>query len=270
MISEQPGFFSRLGQWLKGNPPTEAGPVMRSVSDTPPPEDNHDDPAGGDGNGNGSTDLAHPQPVEATRNTFLRPWAKRDAAIGQLQEGFNALTGLMTAVRDTLDRQNERQDEMMQILANLPAVMKAIPESSAAQIETLRAVAEEVKQQNVQSAKLGEILEKVAETGSDQREMLDGLRERIENLNEQDRNIADSLTGVGSAMQSVSHSSQTSAQVLEQMRDNINGRDGELQRLMHKQGARFTTMLAIAIFLSIAALVAVCVMGYLLINNKPG
>jgi fatty acid desaturase len=49
------------------------------------------------------------------------------------------------------------------------------------------------------------------------------------------------------------------------MRDNVNSRDGELQRLMHKQGARFTTMLAIAIFLSIAALVAVCVMGYLVI-----
>ena len=66
----------------------------------------------------------------------------------------------------------------------------------------------------------------------------------------------------------MSKSNQTSAQVLEQMRDNINSREGELQRMMHKQGARYTTMLAIAIFLSIAALVAVCVIGFLLLN-KP-
>jgi ABC-type transporter Mla subunit MlaD len=262
MISEQPGFFSRLGHWLKGNPPTEAGAVMRSVTDTLPPDGHHDDNGSAS---DGSSELSHVHSVDASRGTFLRPWAKRDAAIGQLQDGFTALTDLMTAVRETLDKQNERQDEMMQVLSNLPEVLKSIPQSSAAQIETLRAVAEEVKQQNVRSGKLGEILEKVAETGSDQREMLDGLRERIENLNEQDRNIADSLTGVGSAMQSVSRSSETSAQVLEQMRDNVNSRDGELQRLMHKQGARFTTMLAIAIFLSIAALVAVCVMGYLVI-----
>jgi len=51
--------------------------------------------------------------------------------------------------------------------------------------------------------------------------------------------------------------------VLEQMRDNINSRDGELERILHKQGNRFTTLLAIAIFLSIAALVAVGVIGYL-------
>jgi ABC-type transporter Mla subunit MlaD len=267
MISEQSGFFSRLGQWLKGNPPTDAGPVMRSVSDSPPPpEDNHAE-GGGNHTESGNHDLAPVHPVEASRGTFLRPWAKRDAAIGQLQDGFNALTGLMTAVRDTLDKQNQRQDEMMQILGNLPEVLKAIPESGAAQIETLRAVTEEVKQQNVQSAKLGEILQKVADTGSDQREMLDALRERVENLNEQDRNIAEGLTGVGSAMQSVSHSSQTSAQVLEQMRDNINAREGELQRILTKQGARYTTMLAIAIFLSIAALVAVCIMGYLVITK---
>jgi len=61
----------------------------------------------------------------------------------------------------------------------------------------------------------------------------------------------------------VSRSSQTSAQVLEQMRDNTNSREGELQRLLHKQGVRYTTMLAVSIFLAIAALVAVCVMGYL-------
>ena len=47
------------------------------------------------------------------------------------------------------------------------------------------------------------------------------------------------------------------------MRDNINSRDGELERILHRQGSRFTTMLAVAIFLSIAALVAVGVIGYI-------
>ena len=45
------------------------------------------------------------------------------------------------------------------------------------------------------------------------------------------------------------------------MRDRINDRDGQLESILHKQGTRFTTMLAVAIFLSISALVAVCVLG---------
>jgi hypothetical protein len=70
-------------------------------------------------------------------------------------------------------------------------------------------------------------------------------------------------------MQTVSRNSQASAQVLEQLRDNINNRDGQLERIMHKQAARFTTMLAIAIFLSVAALGAVAIIGYQLMNKQP-
>ena len=51
-------------------------------------------------------------------------------------------------------------------------------------------------------------------------------------------------------MQTVSRNSQASAQVLEQLRDNIDNRDGQLERVLHRQATRFTTMLAMAIFLS--------------------
>ena len=38
---------------------------------------------------------------------------------------------------------------------------------------------------------------------------------------------------------------------------------------LHRQGVRFTTILSVAIFLSIAALAAVGVLGFLLLNAKP-
>ena len=70
-------------------------------------------------------------------------------------------------------------------------------------------------------------------------------------------------------MQSVSNNTHASTQVLQQMRDNLSARDAELERILHRQGNRFTTMLAVAIFLAIAALVAVGVMGWL-IYQKMG
>src|SRR5262249_10171737 len=102
----------------------------------------------------------------------------------------------------------------------------------------------------------------------EQNEMLHGLHERVESFRQQDQAIADNLTSVGVAMQDVTKNSATSTQVLEQMRDNINSRDGQLERILHKQNVRVTTMLAIAIFLSVAGLVAVSITGYLLILKR--
>ena len=262
-MNEQAGFFSRIGRLFKGG----------SKATAELPELNMEERASGRGD-NGSADQASVtghntgaifHSVDATRSTFLRPWAKRDNAIGQLQDGFNALTGLMGAVKDSLDKQNQRQDELVRVLGQLPETLRSIPETGAAQTETLKAIAEQIKYQNAQQAKLGDILEKVSEAEGSQKDILESLRDRVDNLGDQDRTLADSLNNVGAAMQTVSKHSSTSAQVLEQMRDNINSRESDLQRMMNKQSARYTTMLAIAIFLSIAALAAVCVIGYLLI-----
>jgi hypothetical protein len=96
---------------------------------------------------------------------------------------------------------------------------------------------------------------------------LEELRQSVDGLNMQDQKITDALYGVGSAMQGVSKSSQASAQVLENLRDNLSRRDSDLERVLQRQNTRFTTMLAIAIVLSAAALTAVAVIGYLMINR---
>lgn len=260
-MSNETGFFTRIGNIFKGAPKSQTHlPIMKSVGD-----DENGMVESHSGNGNGGSSLL--QPVDATRSTFLRPWAKRDASITQLQDGFNALTGLMGAVKESLDKQNQRQDELLNVLSSLPEVMRSIPATGAAQTETLRAIADQIKEQNAHQQKLGDILEKVTETSGTHKEALDGLRQHVENLGGHERTIADNLNQVGAAMQDVSQNSKVSAHVLEQMRDNVNAREGELQKILHKQSARYTTMLAIAIFLSIAALAAVCVIGYMVITK---
>ena len=205
-----------------------------------------------------------------TRTTFLRPWAKRDAAINRLEEGFTTLTDLMGSIRDNLDRQNQRQDELLHALQSLPQVLQSIPESNRVQTETLQAIRQQIEGQSGQQERLGEILSKIGETTGQQRQVVEELRGRVEDIHKQDVTIADVLNNVGSSLKDVSRNSHDSAQVLETMRDNINSRDGQIERVLHRQGVRFTTMLSVAIFLSIAALVAVGVIGWLLLNQRVG
>ncbi|WP_428937354.1 hypothetical protein [Fontivita pretiosa] len=226
----------------------------------------------GGGAGNGSTELplareGASQAIEP-RSTFLRPWARQNAAIARLQEGFDTLTDLMATIRDTMERNARRQDELLSYLAHLPEALRAIPESNRIHGETLRAIHQQLAHQNTQQQKLGEILEKLSQSGGEQRETLEELRDRMESIRQTDEAISANMSNLGLALQSVSRNSSTSTQVLEQIRDHLDSRDGQLERILHKQNVRFTTMLAIAIFLSVAALVAVSVIGYLLILKK--
>jgi len=210
---------------------------------------------------------AHGQIIEP-RSTFLRPWARRDAAIQHLQEGFNTLTDLMSGIKTNLDKQSDRHAELMNYLSHLPQLAQDLPEANRVQGETLKAIQQQIESQGTRHDRLSEILDRMNTAGVEQSEMLSTLHERVESFRQQDQAIAENLTSVGEAMQTVTKNTATSTQVLEQLRDNIDSRDGQLERVLHKQNTRFTTMLAIAIFLSVAALVAVSVIGYLLILKR--
>ena len=248
-MTEQTNLISRIGKWFKRDHMADG---------------NY---AGGDHAGNDSPNGPNSTAME-TRTTFLRPWAKRDAAIQQLQDGFTTLTDLMGAIRDNLDKQNQRQDELMTALTQLPQMLESLPESSRMQGETLKAIHQQIQGHGAQQERLGDILNKIGANTGEQKQMVDALRTRVEDLHKADTSIADYLSNVGSALKDVSQNSASTTQVLSSMRDNIDSRDGELQRVLHRQQTRFTTMLATAILLSVAALTAVCVMGYLMLNQQ--
>lgn len=197
------------------------------------------------------------------RTTFLRPWVKRDQAIEQMQSGVNALTDLMGTVRESLERDSDRQDELLNYLSKLPQAIESLPETARVQGEMLRAMQISMDQQNSQQNKLAEVLERMHQAETEQRETLLSVRERVDTISLHEEAIGNSLASVGEALQTVSSTSQASAAVLESLRENLGSRDNQLEGVIRRQNVRFTTMLTVAIVLSMAALTAVVVFGYL-------
>ena len=74
------------------------------------------------------------------------------------------------------------------------------------------------------------------------------------------------MSAAGQLEQSTRHSA-AGTQVLESLRENFKSRDGDLEKVIQRQNARFTTLLIVAIGISVAALIAVGVVGYLLIHG---
>ncbi len=236
-MSEQTNLLSKLGNWFR-----------RGSRDGELPLSDHHD-------------------IEP-RSTFLRPWARRDAAIDQLHQGFGTLTELMESIRDGIDRSGKRQDELANYFSQLPEVIRSLPESTRANGDALRAIHQQLEQQHNHQEKLSAILQKLSEGDGESREAMTEIRDQVNNIRETDQAISSSLSSLGSALQTVSSNSTAGAHVLQGMRERLDERDQQLEQILHRQGTRFTSMLAVAIFLSVSALVAVCVIGYLLINKQ--
>ena len=268
-VSEQQTWLARIGSWFrKGNPdnPEGAGSARSRISDDLPDNNDNGDPADVIGHGLGGSSLM-PNPIEP-RSTFLRPFTRRpDPNIEQLRSAVGALGELMTGIRDNLENSAKRQDEMLQYLSHLPVALQQLPESARVQGEALRAIQLRMENQAGEQERLAEILERMSASDVTHGRTLEGIQQRVDTLNQHDKAIAENLNDVGEAMQTLGRHSESSTMVLKQMREDSTTRNGELERILHRQGSRFTTMLAVAIFLSIAALAAVVVMGYLLINQ---
>lgn len=244
-MAEQGTFFRRLGKWFRGGETPEGELPLIQQDNT----------------------QAAIEPVQAARSTFLRPWAKRDETLAKVNDAFQSLTGLMGTIRDHLEKQSQRQEELLGYLSHLPEVMRQIPEANRAQAEALRAIHQQITRQSDQQQQLGAILDRICQASANHQSVLEALNQNVDHLNHHDEAITNNLQSVGSAMESVSRHSQASTEVLENLRDNLSSRDGQLERILVRQNTRFTTMLAVAILLSVAALVAVSILGYLLLNR---
>lgn len=242
---------SRISQWFK---PSRSGDDLPPLVDQPAVSAEPSAPAD-------AIERAEPRP----RLSFLRPWARRDAAIAGLQQGFTTLNELMSTIRDNLEKQAARQDEMLSYMANLPEILQALPESQRTQNETLQVMSQQLQQQIAQQGRLADILDKVSESGAGQKQILQALNGRVENLSQHDQAIAENLRHVGTAVEQVGRTSQSSAEVFQQFRQSLAARDLDMQELLQRQGDRTTTLIYVAIGLSAAAIIVVSVVGLVLL-----
>jgi len=250
-MMQQEGFFTRIGRLIGINRQGNGELPLE-----PPSSES-----------NTETALAHPAPPPRPTLSLFRPFARRDAAIASLQQGFISLTDLMSAIREHLEKQGRRQDEMLSYLSHLPEILQSLPEAQRIHGETLRAVSQQLQQQIGQQSRLTEILATVSETSTGQKEILQNLHAQVQTTGQHSQAISDSLRQVSSAMESVGHSTRSSSDILQQLRDTQTYRDDQLQRIVEGQNKRFTILMIAAAVLSLAALATATVVMFLTLRG---
>jgi hypothetical protein len=202
----------------------------------------------------------HGAPVSGS---IFRPWAKRDQALQNLSEGFVTLTQLMSAIRDSLEKQQHRHDELMNLLGRLPQIIEGIPEANRTQAEALRTIYEQLAASNNAQSTLGEVLNKIVDNGGEQRKLIDALNDQLDSLRQTDSSISENLSNVGSAMQTLGTTSQTSVQVLQQVQESLRQRDEAVQHMLERQSHRFNFILWLSVVLAITTIVSLVMVTYI-------
>lgn len=244
-MAEQTGLFSRIAGLFGGRRNR-----INSYDETGP----------------GVDDLGAPQQLidrPAPSTSIFRPWAKRDQALQNLSQGFVTLTQLMSAIKVSLEKQQSRQDELMNVLSRLPSVIEAIPESHRTQAEALRTIYDQLARQNSAQSTLGDVLNRIADSGSEQRKLIDQLNDQLDGLRQTDASISDNLASVGSAMTALGNNTQTSAGVLQQLQEGLRRRDEELAEQLQRQNQRFNFILWLSAALAITVIVSLVMITYI-------
>src|ERR1044072_5086244 len=92
---------------------------------------------------------------DAKPRKLFRPFTRTEP----VSENAGAITDLLITMRETLDRQGERHDELMTYLSQLPKAMEMIPENSRLQAEALAAIRQHLENQGATARQLTAVLE---------------------------------------------------------------------------------------------------------------
>jgi hypothetical protein len=237
-MSEQGSYLARVSRWFKRR--------LSSQEDLPLLY--------------GSSQTSEEMP---RRSMLGLPWRRREEDLTVLQAGLTSMAALMTSLRQYLDQQSARHDELLNYLSQLSQALQAIPDSSRAQGEMLRVLHQQIAYQNAQHKQLSEMIRKIGESSGSQQDISELLRDRVETLYKNDLQISQTIESMGNSVTLVTQNSQANTMVLERLRDNLVTRDSDLERSIRQQNRWIISGLLVAIALSAFSLiVAMIVLPY--------
>jgi hypothetical protein len=231
-MSDSPGLFGRFSRWLRRQ--------WRQEEDLP---------------------LLYGQTETATLGARrgLFPWTRASASIDLVESRLSAVTALMVALRNAIDQQAQRHDELLNYLSQLSQALQAIPDTSRVQSEMLRVLHQQIAYQNAQHKQLSEVLRKLSESDSQQHDIVEGLRERVESVYQADQLISTTVSTMDTAVKQMSLNSDTTALVLQRLRDNLVNHETELDRSIRRQNR--LVLVALGLCLAVGVVAALMVMS---------
>ncbi len=186
----------------------------------------------------------------------------------KLQQSYDSLLDTVSQLRQSLDGQAKRQEELLNRLSTLPHAVETLPQTSKMQSDMLKVINERLGMHSEQQRKVSEVMNTLGASGKEQGAALESIREQIETGNEIDRQLVDSFNRFSMMIDRLHVANNHAVDCLQQVRDSYAHSSMQMQEWIEKSRSRNQWLIGGAFVLSAIAVIAVVVLIAALMHAK--
>jgi len=185
----------------------------------------------------------------------------------KIQQSYDSLVDTVRELREALDGQSRRQDELLNKLGELPHAVEALPQASKMQSDMLKMINDRLTMHADQQRKVTEMATAASTGKKDPAEALQAIREQIEMGNEIDRQLVDSFNRFSMMIDRLHQVNNQAVEALQQVRDAYAGTAMQMQEWVEKSRHRNGWLIGGAFLMAAISLGAVIVLMTLLFQH---
>lgn len=182
----------------------------------------------------------------------------------KIQQSYDSLLETVRQLREALDGQAKRQEELLDRLGTLPHAVEALPQTSKMQSDMLKMINDRLAMHAEQQRKVSETINSLGASKKEQGDALQAIREQIETGNEIDRQLVESFNRFSLMIDRLHVANNHAVECLQQVRDGYATSALQMQEWIEKSRQRSNWLVGGAFLMSTIALVAVVALIYFL------
>jgi hypothetical protein len=186
--------------------------------------------------------------------TGLARWAKRDATLLRLQEGYEKVNQLIADMEKHMVEQSERTERMCSAIDRLAGAMADVPENASAQKQALQSILGQLQSAQSQSERLTSGLDNLSKTVKTQETTMNNMGRHMEVMAEQNvvgTQMTEKLVGT---VQGLGDQSTGQTRLLQQVTGHLKEQNDQFQRLTASSLRRVTILWIVTLILAAAGL----------------
>lgn len=178
----------------------------------------------------------------------------KEATLQQLKQGYGEVVETMQSLRTHLQQQSDRSEKMLELMRDLPAAIRSIPESNRTQTSMLEAIHANLDRQNQTTDQLAEAIASLATASSHQQRSLSSIDTHLVEEHESRGRLGEGVEALNDTLGQVTASNTATREsmgaVVEQTRVN----DERMRTMVQRSQKMNTAMLLLCLALAAGAL----------------
>lgn len=182
----------------------------------------------------------------------LSRWSKRDQTLAKLQEGYEQVTRVIQEIQTHLVTQADRSERICNSLEQLARSANELPAIAREQAQTLDTIAAHIQITGNRTQQMAEALSDVPKLAKSQSEALSGINRQLEMAGEQRVLASQTLDRIGTALGTLSTSTQTQTERLKMIGAKTDQQVDLLTQMVARQNRRFIMLFVVTVALALA------------------